>query len=46
MFASHGKKGAKPSTSTKQGPLVQDKDMVEHEFELVELEAEYETSNM
>jgi len=37
VFASHGEKGAKPSTSAKQGPSMQDKDLVEHEFELVDL---------
>lgn len=39
VFGSHDEKGAKPCTSTKQGPPVEDKDLVEHEFELVELEA-------
>lgn len=46
VFSSHGEKGAKPSTSVKQGPLVQDKDLVEHGFELVELEVENEPSKM
>lgn len=46
VFACHSEKGAKPSTSAKQGPSVQDKDMVEHEFELVDLEAENYTSSM
>jgi len=40
VFSSHGEKGAKASTSAKQGPPVQDKNLVEHEFELVDLEAE------
>ena len=31
---------------TKQGPTTKDKDIVEHEFELVDLEAEDKTSSM
>jgi len=46
VFTSHGKKGTKPSTSVKQGSPVQDKDLVEHEFELVDLEAENDPSSM
>ena len=46
VFASHGEKGAKPSTSTKQGSTAWDKDIVEHEFELVDLEVEDLTSRM
>lgn len=43
---SHGEKEAKPSTSTKQGSTTQDKDTVEHDFELVNSEVEDQTSSM
>lgn len=46
MFSSDGEKGAKPSSLTKQGSVAKEKDTVEHEFELVDSEAEDQTSNM
>ena len=46
MFTSHLKKGAKPSTSTEQGSQLHDEDLIEHEFQLVDLETENEPSNM
>jgi len=46
VFASHGEKGAKPSSSTKQGLRAKEKDTVEHEFELVDSKAEDQTSSM
>lgn len=38
VFTSQVDKRAKPSTLTKQGSHIQDEDLIEHEFELVELE--------
>ena len=46
VFSSHGDKGTEPSSSTKQEPAAKEKDIVEHEFELVDLESEDQTSNM
>ena len=46
VFSSHGEKGAKPSSSIKQGSTTKEKDTVEHEFELVDSEAEDQTSNV
>jgi len=46
VFTSQVEKMAKPSTSTKQGSHIQDEDLIEHEFELVDLEIENEPSNM
>ena len=46
MLTSQVEKRAKPSTLAKQGSHVQDEDLIEHEFELVDLEAAYEPSNL
>lgn len=44
MFTSMVEKRAKPSTSAKQGSHIQDEDFLEHEFELVDLEMESEST--
>lgn len=46
MFSSHKEKGAKHSSSTKQESTAKDKDKVEHDFELIDLETEDQTTNM
>ena len=46
VFSSHREKGVKHSSSTKQEPTTKEKDTVEHEFELIDSEAEDHTSNM
>lgn len=46
LFSSHKEKGAKPSSSTKQESTAKDKETVKHEFELIDLEVEDQTSIM
>ena len=46
VFSSYKEKGAKPSSSTKQESTAKDKDTIEHEFELIDLETKDQTKNM
>lgn len=46
VFSSHKEKGAKLSSSTKQESVAKNKEIVEHEFEIIDLEEEDETSIM
>ena len=46
VFSSHGDKGTKPSSSTRQELAAKDKETVEHELEIIDLEEEDETSIM
>jgi len=46
VLTSQVEKRAKPSTLAPQGSHLQGKELIEHEFELVDLEAAYEPSNL